>query len=56
MKEILIFALAIVSALIAAVGYSDNSFATDCRAQGGTPDTSGYNRVCYAPGVAIDVN
>ena len=55
MKEILIL-LAIISALIAAIGYRDNVFAENCRAQGGTPDTSGYNRVCYAPGVAIDVN
>ena len=42
--------------LIALVIYQDKSFATDCRAHGGTPNTSGYSRVCYAPGVAIDVN
>ena len=55
MKEILIV-LVILVALIAAVKYRDDSFADACRAHNGTPDTSGYNRVCYAPGVAIDVN
>ena len=55
MKEIMGLLLLLV-ALLAAVVYQDTSFADACRAHKGTPDTSGYNQVCYAPGVAIDVN
>ena len=55
MKEIMLL-VAVVIAIILIIGYRDTSFANACRAAGGTPVIGTYNKTCYEPGVAIDVN
>lgn len=55
MKEIALL-LVVVFVLLLIVGYQDGVFKQTCREAGGTPITSGYNKICYEPGVAIDVN
>ena len=54
MKEIMIL-VAVAIAIILAIDYRNNSFANACRAAGGTPVIGTYNKTCYEPGIAIDV-
>ena len=55
MKELL-FIVAFIIILLAILGARDMNFRDACYSHKVTPVINQYTRVCYEPGVAIDVN
>lgn len=55
MKE-LTFIIGIGAILIALIYSNNSAFSERCRASGGVPYIGKYDNICYAPGVAIDVD